>query len=148
MSTRRHPRPSASSTDVAERMSRQRRRDTSPELALRSLLHRQGLRFRVDQLLVPGLRRRADIVFRPVRVAVFVDGCFWHVCPEHQTWPKSNAEWWRQKLQRNVERDRQTDDALRAAGWYVIRVWEHENPADAASQIAAVVRSRREGTTQ
>ncbi len=121
-------------------MQRQRRKDTAPELTLRSLLHRGGLRFRVDYSL-PGTRRRADIVFPWVQVAVFVDGCFWHGCSEHGSWPKANAEWWREKIETNQHRDRDTEARLAAAGWSVIRVWEHEDPAVAAERIAEVVRS-------
>lgn len=123
-------------------MSRAARRDTGPERLLRSDLHRRGLRFRVDVPLPFDRRRRADIVFQRSRVMVFVDGCFWHVCHEHATWPKANAEWWRSKLQTNVERDRDTDERLRALGWAVLRVWEHEAAEGAADRIEALVRSR------
>lgn len=126
-------------------MSRLGRRDTLPELALRSELHRRGLRFRVDRAPLPGLRSRADIVFGPARVAVYVDGCFWHSCPEHATRPKSNAEWWEQKLHRNQERDAETDRALREQGWEVVRIWEHEDPVEAADRVEKAVSSRRPG---
>jgi DNA mismatch endonuclease (patch repair protein) len=115
-------------------MKRQRRRDTQAEVALRSLLHRDGLRFRVHYRL-PGLRRQADIAFPRARVAVFVDGCFWHGCPEHGTWPKANADWWRAKIEANRRRDAETDRALAEQGWAVIRVWEHEVPEHAAQKI-------------
>ena len=134
--------PPASTTDALRRMSAQRQRDTKGELELRSLLHRRGLRFRVHAPL-PGLRRRSDIVFTRARVAVFVDGCFWHGCPEHGTWPKQNADWWREKIEANQRRDRDTDARLRAAGWTVIRVWEHDDPSQAADRIAEVVRRAR-----
>jgi DNA mismatch endonuclease (patch repair protein) len=124
-------------------MSRLGRRDTLPELAIRSKLHHRGLRFRVDRAPVPGLRSRADIVFGPARVAVYVDGCFWHSCPEHGTRPKTNAEWWDQKLKRNQERDAQTDRTLREYGWEVVRIWEHEDPVDAAGRVEAAVKARR-----
>lgn len=137
-----------SSPRVSARMSRLRTRDTQPEVALRSELHRRGLRFRVDLRPVPRVRSRADIVFTRARVAVFVDGCFWHVCPVHQTWPQSNAEWWREKLERNVARDRQTDAALAAAGWQVIRVWEHESPERAADRIETAVRGESKASTR
>lgn len=127
------------------RMSRQARQDTAPERALRSLLHRQGLRFRLHQRPVAGVRRQADIVFRRARVAVFVDGCFWHSCPVHATSPKSNGTWWREKLATNVRRDRDTDERLAAAGWVVVRVWEHEDPGAAAVRVAALVRRRQSG---
>lgn len=122
-----------------------RRRDTEPELALRSALHRDGFRFRVDFPI--GSRRRADVVFTRARVAVFVDGCFWHGCPEHATWPKANGDWWRTKIETNQARDRDTDRALTRAGWRVIRVWEHENPEVAASSVEAAVRERLERPT-
>ncbi len=116
------------------------RRDTPCELALRSALHRMGLRFRVDRP-VPGTRRRPDLTFVSARVAVFVDGCFWHGCPKHATWPKANASWWRAKIERNRCRDADTTRLLRAAGWMVVRVWEHENVAAAAARTAKAVRS-------
>src|SRR4051794_11029082 len=113
-------------------MSRNRRRDTGPERALRRLLHAQGLRFRVDfPVRLDGLTVRPDVVFPRWQVAVFVDGCFWHGCPEHGNVPTRNAEYWIPKLQRNVDRDRRSNAALRSAGWQVVRVWEHER-ADVA----------------
>lgn len=136
----RTPRPS--SEHVAKRMRTTRRSGTVAELALRREVFALGLRYRVDAPALPGLRRRADLLFRSARVAVFVDGCFWHVCPRHASWPKSNAAWWRRKLERNVERDRDTDRRLRLEGWRVIRVWEHENPLVAAGRILRAVRSR------
>ncbi len=116
-------------------MSRQRRRDTAPEVALRRELHRRGARFFVDRAPLPGLRRRADLVFPRRRVAVYVDGCFWHRCPVHATAPKNNAEWWSAKLTGNVARDRDTDARLAAAGWTVVRIWEHEDPVLAADRV-------------
>lgn len=116
-----------------------RKRDTRPELAIRSELHRRGFRYRVDARPLPTLRCKADIVFRPKRVAVFVDGCFWHGCPEHGTNPRTNADYWRAKIGRNVERDQANEAQLAAANWTVIRVWEHESPADAAERIAQVL---------
>lgn len=134
-------RPRPSTQQASDRMRRTRRRDTGPELRLRSILHRRGLRFRVDQVVLEGSKARADLVFRRARVAVFVDGCFWHACPVHATWPRANAAWWRSKIQGNVARDRRTDAFLRTAGWSVVRVWEHEDPAEAAQRIErAVVR--------
>ncbi|MCL4289147.1 MAG: DNA mismatch endonuclease Vsr [Thermoleophilia bacterium] len=108
-------------------MKAQRQRDTACELELRSRLHKSGLRFRVHYPL-PGLRRRADIAFPRQRVAVFVDGCFWHGCPEHGTWPKRNADWWREKIEANRRRDVDTELRLRKEGWVVVRIWEHEDP--------------------
>lgn len=133
------PGPAASSIDVLRRMQAQRRRDTVPELALRSQLHRKGLRFRVDRVVLPGIRRRADVVFARARVAVFVDGCFWQACPQHATRPRANADWWAEKLAANERRDRDTDQRLDAAGWRVVRVWEHEDMAAAAEQIRALL---------
>lgn len=124
-------------------MSRARREDTAPEVALRSALHRMGLRFRLHRPLPFDRRRKADIVFGPSRVAVFVDGCFWHSCPQHATIPQANREFWLEKLARNRARDADTDARLAAAGWLVLRVWEHENAGDAARRIAEVVNSRR-----
>jgi len=115
-------------------MKSQRQRDTAAEIALRSLLHRRGLRFRVHYVL-PNLRRRADIAFPRRRLAVFVDGCFWHGCPQHGTWPKENADWWREKIEANRRRDADTDARLKEQGWSVVRVWEHEAPESAAQTI-------------
>lgn len=120
-----------------------KKRDTPPELAVRSALHRKGLRFRVDREPIKGLRRRADVVFGPTRVAVFVDGCFWHGCPLHGTWPIANADWWRKKIEANVRRDRETNELLVEAGWEVVRVWAHEDAERVACRIAEVVARRR-----
>lgn len=124
---------------TSARMSRQRRAGTAPEIALRKELHRRGFRFYVDRAPLAGLRRRADLVFPRRRVAVYVDGCFWHCCPAHATYPKNNAEWWAAKLAGNVSRDRDTDARLADAGWTVVRIWEHEPAADAADRIQAVL---------
>jgi DNA (cytosine-5)-methyltransferase 1 len=134
--------PQATSPETRRRMQNVGKRDTPAEKALRSALHRQGLRFRVDEAPLPGLRRRADIVFRSAKVAVFVDGCFWHGCPLHATWPKSNGDWWKMKIERNRQRDAETDQRLTEAGWRVIRVWEHADLAEAAGQVAGSVRQR------
>jgi DNA mismatch endonuclease, patch repair protein len=120
-----------------------RQRDTKGEIALRRELHRLGFRFRIHRRPVHGLRREADIVFSSSRVAVFVDGCFWHGCPTHGTWPRANADWWRKKIEANVARDRDTDSRLGDAGWEPVRVWEHERTEEAATRIAAIVRERR-----
>lgn len=120
-----------------------RSRDTKPELAIRSLLHRRGLRYRVAARPVPEVRRTADIVFTRVKVAVFVDGCFWHCCPQHYRQPASNVAYWREKARRNVERDRETDALLAADGWTVVRVWEHEDAGGAAERIAQVLARSR-----
>lgn len=124
-------------------MQANRSHDTASEVALRSALHRIGLRFRKHVRPLPSLRCTADVVFSRERVVVFSDGCWWHRCPDHATIPKANADWWREKLERNFNRDRRNDAALELAGWKVVRVWEHEDPADAASRVAAVVRERR-----
>ncbi|MHD0303355.1 very short patch repair endonuclease [Rhodococcus erythropolis] len=120
---------------TSARMSAQRRRDTKPEIALRRELHRRGLRYFVDRAPVKGVRRRADLVFPRRKVAVFVDGCFWHSCPQHATFPKNNAQWWTDKLAANVVRDRDTDARLAEQGWTVIRIWEHEDPLVAAEHV-------------
>lgn len=120
---------------TSARMSAQRRRDTKPEIALRRELHRRGLRYFVDRAPVKGVRRRADLVFPRRQVAVFVDGCFWHSCPQHATFPKNNAQWWTDKLAANVVRDRDTDARLAEQGWTVIRIWEHEDPLVAAERV-------------
>lgn len=112
-----------------------RRRDTAPELRLRRALHARGWRYRVDRPPLPGLRLRADLVFASRRVAVYVDGCFWHSCPDHGTTAKANADYWAAKLEGNVRRDRDTDSRLRTAGWTVARVWEHEPTADAVALV-------------
>ena len=133
--------PTPSSIAVSGRMSRQRRRDTQPEVAIRKLLHAMGLRFRVT-VPVPGMPRRTmDIAFTRAHVAVFVDGCFWHVCPEHATSPAANSRWWSEKLATNQARDAATNEHLAALGWHVVRVWEHEEPAAAAERIARFIRS-------
>jgi DNA mismatch endonuclease (patch repair protein) len=124
-------------------MSRQQTKDTRPEIEIRRELHRRGLRFRVGRQPVPGLRTKADIVFSTARVAIYVDGCFWHSCPEHATQPAANAAWWKEKLRRNRDRDIATNQALEDAGWTVVRVWEHEAPESAADRIEDVVRARR-----
>ncbi|PKV78446.1 very short patch repair endonuclease [Nocardia fluminea] len=156
MSARREDNPESASappatrrlvTDAATsaRMSKQRRADTAPELALRRELHRAGLRYFVDRPPIKGQRRRADVVFPRLRIAVYVDGCFWHRCPDHATDPKNNAQWWADKLAGNVARDRATDLALTAAGWVVVRVWEHEDPHAAAERITALVKRSEPG---
>lgn len=121
-------------------MKTQRRRDTAGEVALRRELWRRGLRYRVDYGIVG--RRRVDIAFTRAKVAVFVDGCFWHSCPAHRTTPKANRSWWVEKLSANVERDRATDRELEALGWLVVRVWEHEETIEAADRVERTVRER------
>src|SRR5919107_2002682 len=111
-----------------------RGRDTSPELAVRRAAHALGLRYRVDARPLPEVNRRADLVFTRARVAVFIDGCFWHACPEHGTSPRTNSDYWGPKIARNVERDEETDRLLRDAGWLPLRIWEHEPPGDGAAR--------------
>jgi DNA mismatch endonuclease, patch repair protein len=122
-------------------MENQARRDTRPELAVRRAVWRRGLRYRVDISPLPKMRRRADMVFTKAKVAVYIDGCFWHSCPEHATTPKANRDWWIEKLATNVRRDRDTDERLEAAGWAVVRIWEHEDPERAADRVEEAVSS-------
>nr|WP_238526501.1 very short patch repair endonuclease [Gordonia neofelifaecis] len=121
-------------------MKSNRSRDTGPELRLRSELHRRGLRYFVDRAPIKGVRRRADVVFPRKKIAVFVDGCFWHGCPEHFTVAKTNAEYWAAKVEANRARDRDTDRLLIDAGWTVLRVWEHEDVEGAADRIVRAIR--------
>jgi DNA mismatch endonuclease, patch repair protein len=132
------PRPEPLSTAVSRQMSRMPSRGSGPELQLRRELHRRGLRFRV-QAALPG---RPDIVLSRARLAIFVDGCFWHLCPSHGTLPKNNADWWRTKLERNVARDREKDRLLSSQGWLPLHVWEHEDVPAAADGIAELWRQR------
>lgn len=113
-----------------------RRTDTQPEIRLRSALHRSGRRFRKDvPVRADGRRVRVDIAFPRQRVAVFVDGCFWHCCPEHGSRPRTNEEFWRAKLDGNVHRDEVVNAELQRAGWHVLRIWEHESVEDAVSRV-------------
>lgn len=128
-----------SSPGVSARMSRQASRDTAPEVAVRRLLHASGYRYRLNERVPHMSRRTIDIAFTRAKVAVFLDGCFWHGCPEHATRPKSNAEWWRQKLDRNMARDAETTAHLIAEGWTVLRFWEHQPPVQVAEQVAEAV---------
>lgn len=139
MSDGRH---AAVSGEASARMRRQRTHDTRPELELRSELHRRGLRYRLHQRPLPDLRREADVVFRKARIAIFVDGCFWHGCPEHGTLPRRNDSFWQDKILGNQVRDAETDNRLEAAGWLSIRVWEHELPSLAADRIEAALMKR------
>jgi DNA mismatch endonuclease, patch repair protein len=131
-------RPPPLNAHVTAQMSRMPRASTGPELAIRRELHRRGLRFRVNYRALPG---RPDVAFTRARIAVFVDGCFWHRCPEHGTLPKNNREWWLVKLDRNVERDREKDLLLEGAGWAVIHLWEHDDPIAASDRIQDLWRS-------
>lgn len=118
-----------------------RRRDTRPELAVRRRLHAMGLRYRVDFAPLRGSRLRADIVFTRARVAVFIDGCYWHGCPEHYRPATRNVEFWTNKIQSNRERDARVDGLLLAESWTVLRFWEHQSADEIAVAIAAEVRS-------
>lgn len=127
----------ASSPAARATMQGNRRRDTRPELAIRRLLHARGRRYRVDWAPLPGLRRRADVVFRGPRVVVFVDGCYWHGCPTHYKTPVTNDSYWSAKIESNVRRDLDTNARLEQAGWRVLRFWEHEDPELACAAIEA-----------
>jgi DNA mismatch endonuclease (patch repair protein) len=118
-------------------------RDTKPEVALRSAVHALGLRYRVSTRPLKDLRRTADLVFPKAKVAVFLDGCFWHGCPRHHTVAATNAKFWADKVEANRTRDHDTDRRLTDAGWASVRVWEHEDPLEAAERIRAVVAGRR-----
>ena len=133
----------ASSPEARARMQSNKSRDTKPELALRSAVHALGLRYRVGAKPLAGLRRTADLVFPTAKVAVFLDGCFWHGCPEHHAVAAANAKFWADKVSGNRARDRDTDARLEAAGWASVRVWEHEDPHEAAQRVEDVVRARR-----
>lgn len=123
-------------------MSAQRSRDTGPELAVRRLLHARGLRYRVDHPL-PGMpRRRGDIVFTAARLVVMIDGCYWHGCPHHGNTPRTNTGYWAPKILRNQARDADTDLRLRAAGWEVVRAWEHDDPVEVADRVERALRAR------
>ncbi len=130
------------SVATTARMRRTRRRDTPPELDLRKLLHRMGLRYRVDLQVIKNSLTRPDIVFRRTRVAIYVDGCFWHGCPEHGTSPRRNSSYWHNKIAENRARDAKHTAALLAAGWAVARIWEHEPVTRAAAQIRSMVQQR------
>lgn len=133
----------ASSEGTRKSMQSNRGRDTKPELALRRAAHALGLRYRVAIRPLPKIRRTADIVFTKAKVAVFMDGCFWHGCPQHHTVATSNAGFWAEKVRRTKERDAEIDSLLAEEGWLVIRVWEHQDPVQAALLIADAVTARR-----
>lgn len=137
------PYPEPSDDAATARGKANRRRDTKVEVAIRSALHQRGLRFRKDYLVLcsNGVRVRVDVAFTRVRVAVFVDGCFWHACPEHGTTPARNQDYWLPKLDANVQRDRRVNAALTAEGWRVVRLWEHEDVRQAAARVEGVLSS-------
>ncbi len=136
-------RVSQSSPEVSRRMARVRQKGTRAEIDLRRALHAKGLRYRLHVPLLTKPRRVADIVFPRARISVFVDGCFWHGCPEHASWPKSNADFWREKIETNRARDADTDRRLHALGWKIVRIWEHEDVGDAANRIAQLIDAPR-----
>ncbi len=139
-STKSGARPTPSSEQVSQQMKRMPRKDSVPEVRLRRELHSRGLRFRVNLRGLPGT---PDIAFTRAKIAVFVDGCFWHRCPEHGVLPKANRDWWREKLDRNVERDRRKDGELEELGWLSIHVWEHDDPSTVADGIEQAWRVER-----
>ncbi|MFD0772550.1 very short patch repair endonuclease [Streptomonospora algeriensis] len=133
----------ASSAANRRSMLGNRNKNTRPEVELRKLVHAEGLRYRVAAKPLPKMRRTADMVFRPARVAVFIDGCFWHGCPEHFVPPKTNPEYWEQKIGGNMARDRDTDARLEREGWLVLRFWEHEAPEECARTVCKRVLERK-----
>lgn len=133
--------PPASDEVTRRRMTRQPRKDTRPELALRRELFRRGLRYRVQTSIVSP-RRRHDVVFTKARVVVDIRGCFWHGCEQHGTMSKSNTEWWQAKISANRARDSDTEKRLQLAGWIPVIVWEHEDSSTAARRIERIVRRR------
>lgn len=144
------PRVQPSSPEASRRMAKVRQKGTGAEIALRRELYRRGLRYRVDFEVLKKPRRVADIAFPGRMIAVFVDGCFWHGCPEHATWPKQNTDFWRQKIETNRARDADTNERLRNAGWTVLRFWGHVPPIDAADivvQAVAMDRSKRNASS-
>lgn len=145
MSLQRPPQPPTDAT--RKKFQQQARVDTACELAVRRALHRRGLRYRIDVAPLRGLHRRADVVFSKAHIALFVDGCFWHGCAEHRTIPANNRAWWQAKIDGNRARDSQTDELLSAAGWQVIRAWEHDDPEAVADRVESAVRIYRLGRT-
>lgn len=140
-SKRREGRVGASSEAARNRMRAAKPKDTAPELALRKELDTLGLIYRVDTAVLTGVRRKADIVFDEARIVIFVDGCFWHGCPLHGTWPKKNEAFWREKIETNQRRDEDTNRRLQEAGWLVIRAWEHEDAKDLAVRILDLLKA-------
>ncbi|MGK2881968.1 MAG: very short patch repair endonuclease [Mycobacterium sp.] len=134
--------PWASTAATRKTMQGNRGRDTRPEIAVRRLVHAQGLRYRVSARREPDLRRTADLLFTRARVAVFIDGCYWHGCPQHFTMPATNRDYWSTKIERNKERDRHTSAVLAERGWLVLRFWEHEQPETVANSIEQTVREQ------
>jgi DNA mismatch endonuclease (patch repair protein) len=135
--------PKARTAAVRNVMKANRRVDTKPELRLRSQIHKSGLRYAMDVRPESDINRRADLVFRSAKVAVFVHGCFWHGCPKHHKLPKSNKKFWAQKVRRNRERDQETQRLLRKRGWKVLVFWEHQEAQVCADKVNVCVRQRR-----
>lgn len=127
----------ASTPGVRRSMRANRGRDTSPELAIRRELHRRGRRYFVNRRPVPTIRRTSDILFPRKKVAVLIDGCFWHGCPLHRTWPKTNSEFWLSKIEANIARDTETTRLWEEAGWGVLRFWEHQPVDEVVAEIEA-----------
>lgn len=127
------------SAAVSAQMSRMPSRDTTIELAVRRLLHAAGLRFRVHRRDLPGT---PDVVLPRARLAIFIDGCFWHDCELHRSLPKNNREWWGAKFAATRERDQRKDAELAEIGWLPVHYWEHEGPAEIASDVVALWRHR------
>lgn len=132
-----------SSPETSRRMAKVRQKDTAAEVTLRRELYRNGLRYRVDYEVLKKPRRVADVAFPGLKIALFVDGCFWHGCPEHATWPKQNAEFWRQKIEANRLRDADTNSRLLDIGWTVLRFWEHESPIKVTETVVQTVAEAR-----
>ena len=136
--------PAAPTSAVRRAMQQQAVKDTKPEVRLRKQLFAAGLRYRVGYQ-VPGQRRRTiDIAFPGPRLAVFVDGCFWHGCPEHCVQPMHNAEWWQEKLDANRERDKETTRMLQRQGWTVVRIWEHQIGSELPAAVQSVIEAHRD----
>jgi len=133
------PRIQPSSPEASHRMAKVRQKGTDAEIKLRRELYRSGLRYRVSYQVLLRPRRVADVAFPGIKIAIFVDGCFWHGCPKHATWPKQNAEFWRKKIETNRARDADTNERLHAIGWKVLRIWEHESPVTAAEKVSKLV---------
>lgn len=140
--TQKESKPPPSSLEASRRMKATRGTDNRMDLQIRSLLHRRGYRFFKQRRILKGSTRTADIVFPKARVAVFVDGCFWHGCREHGTWPKANADFWRDKIETNRLRDADTTKRLEEEGWEVLRIWEHEDPDEAVKEIIDILDRR------
>jgi len=137
------PSPPRASSPTTRKVMQGNRSVSALEVALRSELHRRGMRFRKNAIAIPGLRCRPDVVFPRAHIAVECRGCFWHLCPEDAALPKSNLDYWLPKLARNVERDRRNEQALIDAGWTLVVVWEHENTSQAADRVEQIVRTAR-----